>query len=94
MLAAVGATEVGRAASFRPLVWVGKLSYSLYLWHFLWVQLFFGRPLVILVLSFASAALSYYLIEQPFRRPRRGRTRSWLRRPISAPDLVAVSDRS
>jgi peptidoglycan/LPS O-acetylase OafA/YrhL len=66
--------------SSRPMVWIGKLSYSLYLWSGLafgevtrhtltsstWV-----RVALILVTSFAAAIASYYLIERPFRLPSR-----------------------
>lgn len=55
------------------LVWIGKLSYSLYLWHlfanFAIDHLSLG-PLLGLVLSiglsFAIAAASYYFVERPF----------------------------
>lgn len=55
--------------------WVGRISYGLYLWHFpiyclllkaglsQWQTLLAGIPL-----SFATAAFSYYLVEQPFLR--------------------------
>jgi len=70
--AAVGRTEIARALSIRPLVWLGALSYSLYLWHFpvLWA---FGAHdrLAALGLSFLLAWLSYRYVERPFRR--RGR---------------------
>ena len=57
-----------------PLVWIGKLSYSLYLWQ----QLFcYQSPLAVLgrfpynvLASFAMAAFSYYCIEQPALRIR------------------------
>jgi peptidoglycan/LPS O-acetylase OafA/YrhL len=66
----------------RPLVWIGLISYPLYLWH--WPLLvFFGlikfAPLTLLErgliigLSFALAWLTYRFVESPFRfgRPRR-----------------------
>ena len=67
---------VTRLLSLSPLVWVGKLSYSLYLWHF---PIFaFGRIMSIdkptptemiawTALTFALSAIGYYLVEQPFR---------------------------
>ncbi|MEP7341485.1 MAG: acyltransferase [Acidobacteriota bacterium] len=66
---------VGRALEWRPMLWLGRLSYSLYLWQ----QLFFvgenaPRPLPVPVLQelplsilpvFACAVASYYLFETP-----------------------------
>jgi peptidoglycan/LPS O-acetylase OafA/YrhL len=63
--------------SMRWLVFIGRISYSWYLWH--WPLLAFlrvatGGPLpatarvVAVSLSFGLAVLSYYWIEQPFRR--------------------------
>ncbi|WP_109472741.1 acyltransferase family protein [Ornithinimicrobium cavernae] len=62
----------------RPLVWVGGLSYSLYLWH--WPLLRFwewelGTPsavqgLVVVAFSFLPAWLSYRYVESPIRHAR------------------------
>jgi peptidoglycan/LPS O-acetylase OafA/YrhL len=68
----------------RPLVWVGLISYPLYLWH--WPLLvFFGiikfGPLTLLErgltvgLSFVLAWLTYRFVEKPFRFGRAGRFR-------------------
>jgi peptidoglycan/LPS O-acetylase OafA/YrhL len=59
----------GRLLNSRPLVWVGLISYSLYLWQqpFLnmevssWITAF---P-VNLLAAFLAAAVSYYLVETP-----------------------------
>ena len=65
-----------------PMVWIGKLSYSLYVWHLAMTLLFHGpmpewqRILGELTASFAAAALSYYLVETPVLK---------LRQQLSAP---------
>jgi peptidoglycan/LPS O-acetylase OafA/YrhL len=60
----------GRVLNWRPMVFIGALSYSLYLWQ----EPFLNRlgtsvlnwfPLN-LALAFAAALSSYYLIERPF----------------------------
>jgi len=68
-----------RTLSAAPLVWVGKRSYSLYLWHWpLWVMLSpaaTGRSGATLWglrvgATVAAAAVSYACIEQPIRNGR------------------------
>ena len=64
--------------SSKPLVFIGKISYSLYLWH--WPLLVFSRllypegsksiyarPEVMVILAVILSIVSYYLIENPFR---------------------------
>ena len=68
--------RVSRLLSTRPAVWVGDLSYSLYLWH--WPLIVFtslrwpGATTLLLaaVVSFVPAWLSYRYVETPLRAPR------------------------
>lgn len=61
---------------FKPLTWVGRISYGLYLWHWPVRGLVFGKAaqaswkqiVVAVVLSFAITSFSFYLIERPFLR--------------------------
>src|SRR5208283_2409961 len=84
-----GPTIGGRILSLRPLVWIGLISYSLYLWH--WPILVFG-PLIanhkldavergsLIVLTFIVAWLSWRFVESPFRNAHvvRSRSRTWV----------------
>lgn len=61
--------------SWRPLVWVGLISYSLYLWHFpifsflkiAGLDSLPAAPLMAIAASLAISVASYRYIEQPFR---------------------------
>ena len=69
---------VGALLSTRPFVYVGRISYSLYLWHWpVLVACFYllDDPSLVeralaLVVAFAASAASYRWIEQPFRTKR------------------------
>lgn len=73
-------SRVARAMSVRPLVAIGLISYSLYLWH--WPMIVFGSyyvldahlravtRLAMAALAFPVAWLSWRFIERPFRAPR------------------------
>jgi peptidoglycan/LPS O-acetylase OafA/YrhL len=73
-----GPTVVGRLLSWRPIVFIGLISYSLYLWH--WPVIVFldmrltrtamstvTQQALALVLSVILAVLSWRFVEQPFR---------------------------
>ena len=73
-----GQTLVVRALSIRPIVFIGLISYSLYLWH--WPLLAFSKRYairsldsietgLIIVIALLISALSWKFIEQPFRKP-------------------------
>jgi peptidoglycan/LPS O-acetylase OafA/YrhL len=72
-----GPTLVGQLLSLRPMVGIGLISYSLYLWHWpllIFGEQFFGRPLtkietaVVVSLSLAAATASWRYVERPFRK--------------------------
>jgi peptidoglycan/LPS O-acetylase OafA/YrhL len=60
--------------SSPPIVWVGVLSYSIYLWQQPFYAAIFlappeaGRSLLLLAGAIAAGAASFYLLEQPARR--------------------------
>jgi len=60
---------VGRVLNWSPLVWIGTLSYSLYLWQEPFLNHLARSELntfpINLVLAFACAVGSFYLIEKP-----------------------------
>jgi peptidoglycan/LPS O-acetylase OafA/YrhL len=74
-------TTVGKLLSLRPIVFIGLISYSLYLWH--WPILVYMRyrvaespaislRLAAILISFLLACLSWRYIETPFRRRSNG----------------------
>ena len=85
--------------SWRPLAWIGLISYSLYLWHDFVLWLIGGRaPLVALPLTLAVATLTYYKVERPLRNrlgARHGRGREAQPAPgsseaVKRPRIAAV----
>ena len=78
--------------SLRPLVWLGKISYGVYLWHYpvvRWLRAEFSWPVVVAVglpMSMALAWLSFCTIERWALRWRDGhRAPARKRPPVSAP---------
>jgi peptidoglycan/LPS O-acetylase OafA/YrhL len=71
---------LARFLSLRPFIYLGKISYGLYLWHFpvllltsvmLAGVLSRGSSVVALFLTIAVATLSFFLIERPFTNLKR-----------------------
>lgn len=70
-------TRVGRLLSLAPLVWIGLISYSLYLWHWPIIAIhrfltFRGPDLMegvgLFVAMLLVSTLSWRFVEAPFRR--------------------------
>jgi peptidoglycan/LPS O-acetylase OafA/YrhL len=70
-------TLVARALALRPVVFVGLISYSLYLWHWpliallsYWLEkpLSVAQALAVVTVSFGVAILSWRYVERPFRK--------------------------
>ena len=59
----------------RPVVWLGKISYSLYLWQQLFAYSRGHRPWYFALFAVGLATASYYLVEQPMLRMRERRAR-------------------
>ena len=92
-----GASIVGRVLSTRPLVFLGKVSYSLYLWHFPLLAFGFyvglGEPgpaqlALLLAAAFLLALLSWRFVEQPARHA--GAHLSWRHVAASAAAGILV----
>jgi peptidoglycan/LPS O-acetylase OafA/YrhL len=79
-------TRVAALLSWKPVVFTGLISYSLYLWHWpifavasyeLMRPLTFLESLFCVIVAVSAAVFSWRFIEQPFRKP--------AKRPAAAP---------
>jgi len=71
-----GPTLAGKLLSLRPVVFIGLISYSLYLWH--WTLLVYAKHIIIdihlswklgiLVASLIVSIISWQWVEKPFRK--------------------------
>jgi len=62
---------------FTPLLWIGRISYGLYLWHWPVREFIYQKKILpasiaqlatVVILSLLLTALSYHVIEKPFLR--------------------------
>ena len=97
-----GTSIVGRVLSFRPVVFVGLISYSLYLWH--WPLIVFQSSdglllqghsprvtkTVLIAASLVLATLSWKFVEQPFRRGRLSLSRATIFSAASVAALLSL----
>ena len=59
-----------RILNMRPVEWLGRISYSLYLWQQLFLYGQHAKPWYYVVFALALACASYYFVEQPMLRLR------------------------
>lgn len=73
-----------RALCHPVVVWLGTISFGIYLWHVTWMRWFLERVpeagfwvvmVVVLAMTIPTAAASWYLLERPLMR--------WRRAPLS-----------
>jgi peptidoglycan/LPS O-acetylase OafA/YrhL len=88
-------TLVGRALTVAPMRFLGRLSYSWYLWH--WPALAFlhertrpslGLSLAVALLSLVPAAIAFWLVESPIRFS--VRLRPYVRQTVAAAAALSL----
>ncbi len=73
---------LGKILSLRPFVWLGEISFSIYMFHLILIKIFalgypdWSNPQTFFPALIAISALSFYLVEQPGRK--------WLGRILGA----------
>ena len=69
-------TMTNKILSLKPLVWIGLISYSLYLWHHPIIAFklishqennYFFNNYFLIIIIFSLSIFSYFFIEKPFR---------------------------
>lgn len=95
-----GRTYPGRPfLSLPPMVFVGRISYSLYLWHWPIFSLvdygLFDQPQLVrlslkVVLSLGLSVVTFYLIERPGRRVLNRPNRRWAALSLLATSMLVV----
>lgn len=75
-----------KALNWLPIVWLGRISYSLYLWQ----QLFCSNPslhfgFILALPALGCACISYYFVEQPMLRLREKLGRKRYGKAITTP---------
>ncbi|MEY8252470.1 MAG: acyltransferase family protein, partial [Colwellia sp.] len=90
---------MNRALAVQPIVWIGVISYSLYLWHwpvavfirYTGVQVTETISLIIIFTSLVLAWVSYKYIELPFRKTSLSSFKKTFKLLFLAPSAIAIS---
>ena len=90
---------LGYFLTAKPIIYVGKISYSLYLWHFpvfVYLKLIFTDqfsslvPLMGLLLTIIFSLLAFYLVEQPTRYAEKVKSNIWIGSAIALSLCVSI----
>ncbi|WP_145526791.1 acyltransferase family protein [Yersinia rohdei] len=81
--------------SLKPMIFIGAISYSIYLWHqplFVFYRIKIGEigmstSILLILLSIVISVLSFYLIEKPFRTKQLSR---WKLIVITASPIILI----
>jgi peptidoglycan/LPS O-acetylase OafA/YrhL len=94
-LASAGGNPISQLLGIRPVAYVGRISYGIYIWnstlgllagHLVARGHHLERGAIWLAMVFAVAIVSFHLVEQPIlNRVGRGRTPAPLIEPVVAP---------
>jgi peptidoglycan/LPS O-acetylase OafA/YrhL len=83
-----GRSPIDRCLNFGPLVFIGQLSYSMYLWQQLFclkgATLQMNAPMCFII-AMGCAMFSYYVVEQPALRLRQQLSRRRAYEPTPIP---------
>ena len=75
-----------RALNWRPVMWLGQISYSVYLWQELFCSnASFYQGYLLILPTLGCACLSYYLVEQPMLWLREKWSPIWKRKKQKPP---------
>jgi peptidoglycan/LPS O-acetylase OafA/YrhL len=90
-------SPVTQVLSISPMVFLGRISYGLYLWHLPILAAFgvMGAGLTLMAIPAVAVAIlaataSYYLVERPFLRRRSRPTAEAEPRRVPAPEVVVA----
>lgn len=95
--ALVGSRSLNNLLSWSPLRATGRVSYGLYLWHLMILEILvqhsmglgrWSRAILGLALSAAATLISWYCVEQPFLRLKSRYSTQPSRVPVAVPEPV------
>ncbi len=89
-----------KVLSLKPMVWIGNLSYSIYLWHWPLVYLVFdyyamsglwAGYVLYFLLTMSLSAMSFYLVENPTRKYQFPDAVGFVKKAVFVSSLFAIT---